>query len=201
VNSTAGTRPLTSDYKVNEPPVDFAEIFGNRNPVEFEIGCGKGKFLLEAAEANLDRNYFGIDYAGKWMKVGETRSGKRNLQNIRFLKTEARRFLQRMPAGSVSVFHIYFPDPWHKRRHRVRRTVTTDFLMVLHARLTRGGIIEMATDDEDYFLQMKKAAAATAVLWKESRESLNQRFSGSKTNYEIKFEAEGRLLYYLELRK
>jgi tRNA (guanine-N7-)-methyltransferase len=185
-------------------PVVFGEFFGNTHPVEMEIGCGKGKFLVARSIANPGINFLGIDRVSKFMNIGKTRAQKRALPNIRFIRAEARAFLTGAIApGSVSVFHVYFPDPWPKRRHRVRRVFTAELLTLLHARLMPGGLVEIATDDQDYFEAMKKTIAATKELWENVREATNERiFDGmNKTSYEIKWAAEGRSLYYAELRK
>ncbi|MEI7750466.1 MAG: tRNA (guanosine(46)-N7)-methyltransferase TrmB [Candidatus Omnitrophota bacterium] len=188
----------------NYTPIVFNEFFGNSNPVEMEIGCGKGKFLVARSIENPHTNFFGIDRVSKFMNIGKTRAQKRALPNIRFLRAEARAFLtEAIAPGSVSLFHIYFPDPWPKRRHHVRRVFTTELLKLLHARLVPGGLVEIATDDKDYFDAMKKTIAATAELWENVREAVNERILGgmNKTSYEIKWAAQGRSLYYRELKR
>lgn len=188
------------EYKI----IRFDEFFGNSNPVEFEIGCGKGKFLLARATENPGTNFIGIDRVLKYMKRRKARVEREQLPNIRFLKAEARKFLEEAVAPeSVSVFHIYFPDPWPKRRHQKRRTVSEDFLRALHAKLRPGGLVELATDDPDYFTEMKKGVAVTAGLWENVRETVNERILDkmNRTNYEIKWASQGKDLYYAELRK
>ena len=98
---------------------------------------------------------------------------------------------------------MYFPDPWPKRRHQRRRVVTADFLALLNARLCARGLVYLATDDRDYFAQMKGASEVTSPFWFSVRERVNQRFTREnfKTNYELKFEKAGKDLYYLELQK
>ncbi|HOE68783.1 MAG TPA: tRNA (guanosine(46)-N7)-methyltransferase TrmB [Candidatus Omnitrophota bacterium] len=184
--------------------ISYEELFGNKNPVELEIGCGKGKFLTERARENPDTNFLGIDYVSKFRRKGETKVGKCDLANIRFLKAEARKFLtEAVPPASIAVVHIYFPDPWPKRRHHRRRTVTADFLKLIHSRLAPSGLLEIATDDGAYYAEIKEAMVATAELWENVRETKDERIFGGtmKTNYELKFEAEGRTLHYAELRK
>ena len=141
-----------------------SEIFSGARPVEIEIGCGKGKFLIGRSQAHPEIQFLGIDRVGKWMKIGAKRSEKRNLPNLRFLKSDIRLILEKVPPEGVSVFHIYFPDPWPKRRHRKRRLVNAGFLLLLWEKLRPGGLIEMATDDLDYFTAMKKAAALPEAL-------------------------------------
>ena len=120
------------------------------------------------------------------------------------MRAEAKAFLtEAIAPGSVSIFHVYFPDPWPKRRHQVRRVFTAELLRLLHSRLVVGGLVEIATDDKDYFEAMKKTIAGTAELWDNVRETVNQRIldETNKTSYEIKWAAEGRSLFYMELKK
>lgn len=185
-------------------PIIFGEFFGNSHPVEMEIGCGKGKFLVARAIGNPGINFLGIDRVSKFMNIGKTRAQKRAIPNVRFLRAEARAFLtEAIALASVSVFHIYFPDPWPKRRHQARRVFTPELLTLLHVRLVPGGFVEIATDDQDYFSAMKKSIAATGELWENVRETVNERILDgmNKTNYELKWAAQGRSLYYAELRK
>lgn len=180
-----------------------AEYFGNDAPVELEIGCGKGKFLVGRAQESPDRNFIGVDRVGKWMKVGDWRGSRRLLSNILFVKSEAGEFLKQLEPASVEIIHMYFPDPWPKRRHRVRRLFTAAFLAVLHSKLKPGGLIELATDDEDYFSQMRRSIDEAPLVWALRRETVNERISHAhlKTNYETKFAAAGKNLHYLELKK
>lgn len=192
---------LTEDPR-GFPPLQ--QIFGNGNPVEIEIGCGKAKFLIARAIERPEINFLGVDIVWKWMKYGVERSAKRQLANIRFIKTDARELIRYgIEDDSVSAFHIYFPDPWPKRRHRKRRLVTGDFVRLLHSRLVPAGLVELATDHHDYFVQMQSAATQSGVDWRRVNVRTNQRpfNAGFKTNYEIKYESDGRTLNYLELEK
>lgn len=194
----------TSPTSLKTDPIHFADLFGNANPVEVEIGCGKGLFLANRAGANPGINFFGIDRAGKWMRKGVRKAERRKLANVRFLKGIADQiFPDLLPSGQVSVFHIYFPDPWPKRRHHRRRLLSPSFLSLLHEKLKGDGLIEIATDDADYFAAIRKAVAETGPLWRTMRESLNRRLFDEpcKTNYELKFQAAGKEILYLELEK
>ena len=173
-------------------------------PLEIEIGCGKGKFLLARAAANASIDFIGIDKAGKWMRRGVERQERRSLPNLRFLKARAESFvLEGLLPNSVSVFHIYFPDPWPKKRHHKRRLLQDSFFELMHSRLISTGRIEIATDFENYFEQIQFEVKVTQNLWCDRRTSVNQRIfePDFKTNYELKYEAAGKPLYYLELVK
>lgn len=172
--------------------------------LEVEIGCGKGKFLVSRALHHPHIRFLGVDKAGRFLRRGMERSEKRGLSNLAFVKGDVRVFLRtELGPESVSVFHVYFPDPWPKRRHRRRRLLQAEFLRLLHDRLTQGGLIEVATDDADYFEAIKKTAPACGIAWGGIRESLNERLFAAvdKTNYELKYQKEARPIYYLELQK
>ncbi|MDH3216450.1 MAG: tRNA (guanosine(46)-N7)-methyltransferase TrmB [Candidatus Krumholzibacteria bacterium] len=181
-----------------------SRIFENPNPIEIEIGCGKAKFLIARAQQHPEINFLGIDVVWKWMKYGVERSGKRGLTNIKYVKSDAREVIKYgIPSWSVSIFHIYFPDPWPKRRHRKRRLITGEFLKLLHSRLTNDGLIELATDHVDYFVQMQGAVVQSGLSWQRVEVTRNRRLfeALAKTNYELKYESAGRTLRYLELQK
>lgn len=198
---------VTRDSKqeeISEQPAtgDESLRFKTFQPLEVEIGCGKGKFLVARAQIFPEINFLGLDRVAKWMKVGERRGEKRKLENLKFLKAEVREFLETVPDETVSIFHIYFPDPWPKRRHHGRRLIQAEFLNTLRAKLLPGGLIEIATDDEDYYAHIRRVVQA-AGPWASMRETVNERLfhPEAKTNYELKFEAVGRNLHYLELKK
>ena len=200
--------PVTLPWGLSAPPpisdLSFLEMIQSERPLEIEIGCGKGRFLFGQAQRYPEINFLGIDRVAKWMKKRAGRVEKKGMEHLRFVKADAREVLKNhVPSDRVSVFYVYFPDPWAKRRHKKRRLVTSVFLALLHDRLAPGGQIQMATDDEDYFLEIKKAVSLTGIAWRGIRESLNQRLGEplEKTNYEMKFEARGKNIYYLELTK
>ncbi len=207
-SSTPSPCPLPAGERVGVrgsiSDLSFLEIIQSERPLEIEIGCGKGRFLFGQARRYPEINFLGIDRVAKWMKKRAGRVEKEGLNHLKFIKADAREILNNhVPSYRVSVFYVYFPDPWAKRRHKKRRLVTSEFLALLHDRLASGGQIQMATDDEDYFLGIKKAVSLSGIEWRGIRESSNQRFGEplEKTNYEMKFEAQKKNIYYLELTK
>ncbi len=182
-----------------------ADLFPSRQPLEIEIGAGKGRFLLHRAEANRDRNFFGVDYRWRFLKEGVLRADQRGLTNLIFMKTEAEQVIPHLvPPASVEVFHIYFPDPWHKKKHHKRRLLTPEFFKLLHASLTPGGLLELATDNFDYMIAFNAALVeAGDTMWSHVHQSRNQRIldPGVQTHFEAKYARQGRDLYYMELRK
>jgi tRNA (guanine-N7-)-methyltransferase len=124
-----------------------------------EIGCGNGHFLVSYAAARPDSLLIGIDIKARRCGRAREKAEKRGLRNVRILHGAAETFLHDLPACSVDAFHIYFPDPWPKSRHRKRRFFTMETLGVMHRRLRDGGRLYFGTDFFDYYLQAKVLVA------------------------------------------
>jgi len=193
---------------LRQMPADFPllhELFADGTfPFEVELGCGKGKFILARAAETPERNFLAVDYARKWMNVGIERGLKRQLGNVRFVHANAVVLVKDyLPDSSVNVFHVYFPDPWPKTRHKKRRLLNSSFFDLLHSKLVPGGAVEIATDQKDYFEQIWEDISASAREWAIVRKSVNERLfcPEIRTNYEIKYAAQGRPLYYVEFVK
>jgi tRNA (guanine-N7-)-methyltransferase len=132
--------------------IDWKALFGNEHPVALDVGCGRGLFLLSAAEANPGINYLGIELDYKEGRRAARRLHKRSLPNARVLGGDARIALsQLVPRESVSAVHVYFPDPWWKRKHKRRRLFTDEFVDLAAAVLKSGAALHSWTDVEDYF--------------------------------------------------
>lgn len=131
---------------------DWTTFFGNDNPVELDIGCGRGLFLVTAGEANPDVNYLGIEIDYGEGRRAATRLQRRQLSNVRVLGGDVFRGLTELiQPGSVSAVHVYFPDPWWKRRHRQRRIFNRRFIDLCVTALQPGGLLHSWTDVEEYF--------------------------------------------------
>ena len=132
-------------------PIDWAALFGNDHPVELEVGFGKGQFLLTAALANPEVNFAGVEVVRKYQLFTATRMAKRDLRNVRLACADARLFLRDCVAvGSLSAAHVYFPDPWWKKRHHKRRVFTPEFVAEVTRVLAPGGRLLAATDVPEY---------------------------------------------------
>lgn len=126
---------------------DFNAIFGNSRKLVIEIGFGDGKATAQIADENPETNYIAIDVykAGIGKLLGEVRA--RNLKNLRVIEHDAIEVLEQMVAlESVSAFHIFFPDPWPKKRHHKRRLICRPRTDLLAERLCVGGYIYFVTD-------------------------------------------------------
>src|SRR4030042_3421783 len=132
-------------------PVDLGTIFGRRTKTILEIGCGMGETTAAIAAAHPETNYLGIEVhtpgVGSLLKLID----ERGLGNLRLIQHDAVEVLREMIApASLDGTHIFFPDPWPKKRHHKRRLVQTDFAARLASRLKRGGYVHLATDWEEY---------------------------------------------------
>ena len=141
--------------------IDFVRIFGRVGPVHIEIGTGKGTFLLNQAKAQPGDNFLGIEWARKYYRYAVDRIGRWSLTNVRIIRTDAATFLADfIPDNSIACFHIYFPDPWPKKRHHKRRFICPANLEHLIRCLKTGGQLKIATDHTNYFEVIKMVLAA-----------------------------------------
>ena len=135
--------------------VDVAGLFPKAQPLEVELGAGDGSFLARYAQRHPERNFLGVErLLGRLRKID--RKGRRaGLENLRVTRIEAAYFLEfLLPAGTVTSLHVYFPDPWPKRKHRRHRLINERFTELARTVLAENGIVYLRTDDMDYFNQM-----------------------------------------------
>jgi tRNA (guanine-N7-)-methyltransferase len=143
--------PVLLELPEPASPYRWSDVFGNAHPVEIEVGCGKGLFLLTATAAAPDVNFLGIEIVRKYQLFAATRLFKRGTRNVRLACADARVFVRdRVPHASIQAIHVYFPDPWWKKRHQKRRLFTADFAALCENALRPGGILHVATDVADY---------------------------------------------------
>ncbi len=188
--------------------IDFARIFGRSGPVHIEIGTGKATFLLNEAIAHPNVNFLGIERARKYYRCAVDRIGRWDLTNVRIIRTDATAFLADfVPDSSIDCFHIYFPDPWPKRRHHKRRFFCPDNLEQLLRCLKTGGDLRIATDHADYFEQIKKLVRAGPHICPSLEEIEFLPAAGADTgeytgtNYERKYLKKHIPIYTLAVRK
>jgi tRNA (guanine-N7-)-methyltransferase len=186
-------------------PMDFDRIFGRGGPVHVEIGSGKGTFLLAQAKAQTDVNFLGIEWANKYYRHAANRLGRWGLTNVRITRADAAPFLaEQVAPESVDCFHIYFPDPWPKKKHHKRRFFQEGNVEMLIRRLKPGGRLQLATDHADYFEQMRKVTSALDALLEEvefSRPAGAGEGELTGTNYERKYIRDQRTIRALAFRR
>jgi tRNA (guanine-N7-)-methyltransferase len=172
-----------------EEPIDFAALFGNDNPVTVEIGFGMGKATGIIAAENPDKNYLGLEVhtPGVGKLLGDIRD--LGLTNLRIVEHDAMDVLKYMiPDSSVDAFHIFFPDPWPKKKHHKRRLVQRPRTELIESKLKKGGYLYMVTDWLPY--------AEFALEELNATEGLENRYEGFAPHQEwrpeTKFERKGK---------
>jgi tRNA (guanine-N7-)-methyltransferase len=123
--------------------------------IEVEIGSGNGHFLTQYGRDRSDTLLIGVDLKARRCDRAAQKAERLGLDHVLFVCALAEQLLDALPSGSVDSFHLYFPDPWPKSRHRRRRFVRRDRVDELHGLLRRGGLIHFATDFFDYYVQAK----------------------------------------------
>jgi tRNA (guanine-N7-)-methyltransferase len=145
--------------------LDFAEVFGRQAPVILEIGFGMGRTTAEIAAAHPQNDYLGIEVHTPGVGSLLREIATRGLSNLRLIQHDAVEVLSHMvPDGSLAGIHIYFPDPWPKKRHHKRRLIQSPLVTLLAQKLAPGGYLHCATDWEAYAQQMLAVLAAEPRL-------------------------------------
>lgn len=155
-----------------ETPIDFHELFGNPFPVWLEIGFGNGDALIEMASLQPQINFLGIEVHAPG--VGHLLAGikQAGLSNVRVMRHDAVETLTTMiPANSLARVLLFFPDPWHKKRHHKRRILQAETVQLIHTALVPGGTLHCATDWEEYAEGMLEVLNAESQLENQGEES------------------------------
>ena len=146
-------------------PLDTAAVFGRQAPCVLEIGFGMGHATAEIAAARPDTDFIGCEVHEAGIGALLKHIGERGLGNLRIVRHDAVEVLQQMIApGSLAAVHVFFPDPWHKKRHHKRRLIQPPLVALLASRLAPGGVVHCATDWEPYAEQMLEVLSAEPLL-------------------------------------
>ena len=195
--------PIGLDVDQLSRPIDWRAMFGNDHPVEMEIGMGKGTFITDQARARPDVNFFGIEWARWYWRYASDRLRRNHCQNARTVRAEAGFFVRELvPDASLSVLHVYFPDPWPKKRHHKRRLIQEPFLKQVERVLAPGGRLQVVTDHQEYFEQIEpvvKNSSLTIIDYNRPGSAGEGEFVG--TNFERKYRREGRPFYAIAARR
>ncbi|MCL2264466.1 MAG: tRNA (guanosine(46)-N7)-methyltransferase TrmB [Treponema sp.] len=157
---------LSEKYLVpfREEPINFCDLFKNEN-VTLEIGFGSGFATAEIAQTNPDKNYLGIEVHRPGIGRLLWEIGKRSLSNIKIIEYDASAVVEKMiPPDSLDAVHVFFPDPWPKKRHNKRRLIQRPFTQLLADTLKPEGYLYMVTDWEDYAAFALEELTASAGL-------------------------------------
>ena len=146
-------------------PIDPRSIFGRSAPLVVEIGSGMGETTLEVAQAQPQTDFIAIEVHGPGVGSLLKRIEATKLANLRVIRHDAVEVLEHMiPDGSLAGLHLFFPDPWPKKRHHKRRLVQADFAALAARKLARGGYFHAATDWPDYAEQIERVLTAEPLL-------------------------------------
>jgi len=175
-------------------PLDLEEFFGRNAPIEVEIGFGKGRFLMAAAEKSPEHNWLGMEYAVPCVMLAAERSARKELDNVRILHGAAEDLIPRfLPDRSIHAFHVYFPDPWPKKRHHKRRLIKPSLVAELRRALRPGGDLHVATDFTEYYQAMIPVITGEGFSLEEHPDpAQDQAFL---TNYEMRFLDQGKPIH------
>jgi tRNA (guanine-N7-)-methyltransferase len=145
--------------------VDFDAVFGRSAPRIVEIGCGMGETTASIAQAMRNLDFLGIEVHGPGIGNLCKLVAERGLDNLRIIQHDAVEVLRDMiPEGVLAGVHVFFPDPWHKKRHHKRRIIQPDFVALVASRLAPGGYVHCATDWQEYAQWMLGVLAAEPLL-------------------------------------
>ena len=170
-------------------PIDLGELFPKPQSLEVELGCGDASFLVENARQHPDRNFIGVErLLGRLQKLDK--KGRRiGLTNTRGVRIESAYFLQYLlPPHTATALHIYFPDPWPKKKHRRHRLINKAFPALARTVLVPGGTVFLRTDDGDYFQQMTEVFGAADYFQKTQTLAALAQIT---TDFERDFNAQG----------
>lgn len=146
-------------------PWDAAALFGRNAPLEVEVGTGKGLFIAGAADVCPDHDFLGIELARTYARFAAAKIASRELPNARIANADALRiFHELLPSDTVCAVHVYFPDPWWKKRHHKRRVMTEAFVRDVQRVLAPAGQLHFWTDVKDYFVRTLEILADATTL-------------------------------------
>ena len=191
------THPLFIEPETIGTTVDFQAIFGNDHPVELEVGSGKALFLRNAAKERPDHNFYGIEIVRKYAFHGADRVKNLGLTNVKIMPGDALSFLKKVPDRNIVTAHLYYPDPWWKRKHHKRRVFTTEFVSDIRRVLVDNGQFLIVTDVADYFehVQLLMTEFPEFQRQPEPESHEPEHDLDYLTNFERKFRQEGRPIY------
>ena len=168
--ATPTHRATAPENLIYQPPsfferLELARVFAQARPLEVELGCGDCTLLVELARRHPEHNFLGVERLMGRIKKLDRKGRRAGLANLRGLRIEAAYCLEYLlPMQSVSALHVYFPDPWPKRRHWGNRLVCARFTELAARVLLPGGTVYLRTDDAPYFKQMTEVFAASSLF-------------------------------------
>lgn len=209
-----GRKQITEGFGIDQadlPPLETGRIDPREwfeappNRFEIEIGCGKGTFLLQQAKLRPQTNYLGIEWAGEFYRYAADRMRRHQMQNVRILRADATEFIRFRCADEVAaVIHLYFSDPWPKKRHHKRRVVQDHTLVEFHRVLQPGGELRLVTDHEELWAWYEDHAMRNRHLFERGPFAAPESAGEGEvvgSNFERKYRVEGRPFFGMTLRR
>lgn len=183
--------------------IDPAAVFGRPAPLVVEIGSGQGHAIVHAAAQRPDTDFLAVEVFRAGLARTMLDADRAGVRNLRIVEANAPEVLEHLlPAGSVDEVWVFFPDPWHKAKHNKRRLVAPAFPPLAARALREGGMLRLATDWEDYALQMRDVLAEAAGFTPAFEDAWAPRFAGrTMTAFERKGIAKGRAIRDLAYRR
>ncbi|MCX6501820.1 MAG: tRNA (guanosine(46)-N7)-methyltransferase TrmB [Microbacterium sp.] len=206
---------LSADYLIDVPraeaatsvaadaAIDPVQVWGREAPVTVEIGAGQGHAMIHAAGAAPERNFLAVEVFKAGLARTMRDADRAGVRNLRLVEANAPEVLQHLlPPASVDELWVFFPDPWHKKKHTKRRLVQPEFAQIAAAALRDGGVLRLATDWEDYALQMRHVLDAAPPFERAFAGEWAERFDGRVvTAFERKGARAGRDIRDLAYRR
>lgn len=183
--------------------LNFEQVFNRKAPVTLEIGFGMGHSLVEMAENDPDRNFIGIEVHEPGVGACLMAAEEADLKNLRVFHEDAVEVLKQcVPDNSLNCVQVFFPDPWHKKRHHKRRIIQPEFVELLIKKLEAGGVIHLATDWENYAEHMLEVLNGSSTLTNlsESGGYIPRPDSRPKTKFERRGEGKGHGVWDLQFK-
>jgi len=185
-------------------PIDLSQVFGNNKDSALEIGFGDGSFLIEIAKNNTDWNFIGIEIKVKRFRKAVKRTESENIANLKYLLMDVRIAVEEVfYPNTFSKVYINFPDPWPKERHKKHRIINTQFLSNLSRIIKPKGIIEIASDHEEYISSILETLEDTGIFKSifPLPGYVHNIPTRPTTRYELEFMEEEKEIYYLRFIK
>ena len=191
-----------SSYTIDDPlkcKGNWKEVFGNDNPVRIEVGCGKGRFIMDLAEENPEVNYVGIEKYSSVLLRALQKQEERELTNVRFIRMEAEIIAEVFEKEEADRIYLNFSDPWPKERHAQRRLTSASFLARYDQILKKDGQIEFKTDNRDLFdfslTELNTAGWHAEAVTFDLHADKTMNEGNIMTEYEERFSAKGNPIF------